>query len=106
MLVTLEKSDRKIIIPILYEISIEDAAKFYQGIAARKAIPAYRPLDEIVLMIEERIFGAVIAREVGDPLLKSFSYVADKFALQDLNQRLSKSEEGVHMVKAEVSQLF
>jgi hypothetical protein len=105
-LVALEKSDRKIIIPILHKISLEEAANFYPGIIARKAISSDKQLEEIVLMIEERISGAKIARQVGDPLLKKFAAVADRFALRALNERIGKSEEGVKLVKAEVARLF
>jgi hypothetical protein len=106
ILVALEKSDRKIIIPILHNISLEEATNFYPGIAARKAIPSGTPLEEIVLIIEERISGAKIARKVGDPLLKEFAAVSDLFATRDLNERLNKSAEGVRLVRNEVVRLF
>jgi hypothetical protein len=106
ILIALEKSDRKIIIPILHKISVEEATNFYPGIAARKAISSEKPVEEIVLIIEERISGAKIARQVGDPLLNKFATVSDLFVLRDLNQQLSKCEEGVKLVKTEVARLF
>lgn len=105
-LMALETKDKKIILPVWHNVSQQQVLSFCPPLANRVAIKSDQKISVIVDWIEGVVWGSEKAREVGDPLQKRFAAIGDLFALRDLNEQLSRREEGVKLVKAEVARLF
>jgi hypothetical protein len=105
-LIALETADRKLILPIWYNITVEEVRHFYPALTLRNKIPYDLPMNAIVVAIETGTGTAQKAREVGDPLRKKYSELEDALANHDANERLSHNEQGVRLVAEEVSHLL
>jgi len=90
-----ETADRKLILPIWHNINEEEVRNFYPALTLRNKIPYDLPMNAIVVAIETGTVTAQKAREVGDPLRKEYSELADALADHDANERLSHTEQGV-----------
>lgn len=105
-MVNLATTEKFIMIPIMHGISFKDVTDFSVFLRDTIALNSDRPLNEVVSTIEGVALGVQKAREIGDPLHKDFSELADDLADHDANERLSRSEQGVSLVQQEVFHLF
>jgi hypothetical protein len=105
-LINLETNEKKILLPIWQNVTRDQILEFSPFLADRVAGKSNEGIDVIVARIEGIVFGSQKAREIGDPLQKKFAEVADRFALRDLNNKLSEDQKGVALVQAEVTRLF
>jgi hypothetical protein len=105
-IVHLESDEKKILLPIWHNISEDKIKQFDASLLDRIAIPSTRRLDDIILAIETGTWTGQKAREVGDPLRKEYSELADALADHNANERLSRNEQGVRLAEQELFHLF
>jgi hypothetical protein len=105
-MVALERTDKKIVLPIWHGVNLEQVTAFSPILGDRVAIRSDLPLDEIVLVIEAVVWGGQKAREIGDPLQEEYSDLADALFAYDFNARFKHSERGFALAAKEVSRLL
>ena len=105
-MITLETNEKKILLPILHNVSLEEAVAFNPILGDRLAFRSDMSIDKLILAIETATWSAGKAREVGDPLRKEFSELADALADHEATERLSHSDHGMMLVRAEASRLL
>jgi hypothetical protein len=105
-IVHLESGQEKIMLPIWHNINEEQVKGFDASLMDRPALRSTRQIDDIVTAINTGTWTGQKAREVGDPLRKEYSELADALAEHDANERLSQNGHGVMIVAEEVSHLL
>jgi hypothetical protein len=105
-MVALERTEKKIILPIWHGVNLQQVTAFSPFLGDTVAIRSDLPLDEIVLAVEAVVWGGQKAREIGDPLQREYSELADALADHDTNERLKHGDRGVTLAANEVSHLL
>jgi len=93
-----ETEERKVILPILHNVTVEDVQKCNPILADRKAISSTKPLEEIVFEIE---FATGVSRS--QPLVAE---IRNEILERNANEELSSSIEGRHLIEASVYDVY
>ena len=101
-----ETAERKVILPIWHRITREEILGVYPPLADRFAVKSDVGIPAIVEAVGLAVGTGDRARQVGDSLDLAFTDVRDMSYEHDLNEQLSRTEEGVKIVKDEVVRLF
>jgi hypothetical protein len=101
-----ETAERKVILPIWHRITRDDILKAYPSFADRWAVKSDIGIEGVVAAIGLAVETGDRTRQVQDPIQQAFSELGDMIATHDLNEHLSRTEEGVQLVKQEVFRLF
>jgi TIR domain len=101
-----ETTERKVILPIWHQITRDDLLAVYSPFADRYAVKSYLGIPAVVEAVRLAVGTGDRTRQVEDPVKQAFSELGDMIIHHDLNEHLSRTEEGVELVKKEVFRLF
>ena len=101
-----ETSERKVILPIWHRITRNDLLKVYPPFADRVAVKSDIGIPSIVEAIRLAVGTGDRTRQVDDPVKQAFAKLGEIIAAHDINEQLSRMEEGVLIVRKEVFRLF
>jgi hypothetical protein len=105
-LFALETEERKIIIPIWHNVTESDVKQYSPILAARYASISEKGVDQVVADIKNAVTYAEREKEIADPLTTKFAAISRRAALNQKFEQLSRTENGVSLVREEVSNLF
>jgi hypothetical protein len=101
-----ETTERKVILPIWHRITRDDLLAVYPPFADRYAVKSEIGVDAVVEAVRLAVGTGDRTRQVDDPVRKAFSELGHMIEEHDVNEQLSRMEEGVELVRKEVFRLF
>jgi hypothetical protein len=101
-----ETAERKVILPIWHRITRDDLLKVYPPFADRYAVKSEVGLDAVVEAVRLAVGTGDRTRQVEDNVHQAFSELGDLITAHDVNEKLSRMEEGVELVRKEIFRLF
>jgi TIR domain len=105
-LFALETQERKIILPIWHNVTVDDVVEFNPILADRKAIPSNKSLEEVVFAIEFAVGISARVKEFEKPFKPLVDEIRNSILERNANDQLSNSSEGVELVQRSVVSIF
>jgi hypothetical protein len=101
-----ETKQRKVILPILHNVTVEDVQKCNPILADRKAIPSTKPLEEIVFEIESATGVSRGVKELESRFQPLVAKIRNEILERNANEELSSSIEGRRLIEASVYDVY
>jgi hypothetical protein len=105
-LFTLETAERKLIIPIWHNVTENEVKQYSAILAARFASVSAKGIGQVLAEIKRAIAFVEREKELTDPLSTIYAAISSRASLNRKFEQLSRTENGVSLVREEISNLF